>query len=248
MPNYVAIKNRSLDERPREKLSRHGKHTLSNAELLGILISSGSRRRSATDVARDILHAANNSLNNLARFGVQDLCRIEGIGPAKAITILSAIELGARRISEEAASLRSVKSSSQAHAYIAHKLADKTHEEFWVILLNRANHIIGDVHISRGGLSHTTVDPKVVFKRVLEQNATGIILCHNHPSGNLKPSQADNVLTQKLVDAGNILDIAVLDHLIVTSSSYYSYVDQNKMPLPSKTCHESVRLSKRTNR
>jgi len=230
MPNYITIKNRSLDERPREKLSKHGKHTLSNAELLGILISTGVRNRSAVDLARDILQAANNNLNKLATFTISDLCKIDGIGPAKAITILSAIEIGGRRNSEEVRDVNGIKSSSHAHQFIAHKLADKTHEEFWVIYLNRANHIISDVCISQGGFSSTAVDPKVIFRHALESRASAMILCHNHPSGNLQPSTADINLTQKIVSAGSILEINVLDHLILTSDGYFSFVDEGQMP------------------
>jgi len=230
MPNYVTLKNRSRDERPREKLIQHGKHTLSNAELLGILISTGSKERSAIDLARDILKEAQNNLNNLARFSVSDLCKIPGIGPAKAITILSAIEIGGRRNAEDAIQLKKVTSSVQAYRYIAHKLSDKRHEEFWIILLNRANQIIGDVRVSQGGISYTAVDPKMVFKHAIELGASAIIACHNHPSGSLSPSESDNKLTRKLVTAGNLLDINVLDHLIVTTNDYFSYADYDKLP------------------
>lgn len=230
MPNYITIKNRAVDERPREKLLKHGKHTLSNSELLGILISTGTKSRSAIDLARDILAAANNNLNELARFNVADLCKIDGIGPAKAVTILSAIEIGGRRNAEQITQLPKVVSSTQAYQFIAHKFADQPHEEFWVIFLNRANRIIHEACISRGGISSTAVDPKVIFKLALEHAASGILVCHNHPSGNLQPSTADIKLTKKIVSAGNVLDINVLDHLIITSTSYYSFMDNGNMP------------------
>jgi DNA repair protein RadC len=230
MPNYVTLKNRSKDERPREKLLQHGKHTLSNAELLGILISTGSRERSAIDLARDILKEANNNLNHLARFSVSDLCKIPGIGTAKAVTILSAIEIGGRRNAEDVVQLKKVNSSTQAYRYIAHKLCDKKHEEFWVILLNRANQIISDVRVSQGGISYTAVDPKLVFKHAIDYGASALIACHNHPSGSLTPSESDNDLTRKLVLAGKILDINVLDHLIITAEDYFSYADHDLLP------------------
>lgn len=230
MLNYQSLKNRSVDEQPREKLLNHGKHTLSNAELLGILISSGTKNKSAIDVARDVLQAAKNNLNELARFSVAELCKIDGIGPAKAITILSAIEIGGRRNAQEVLSLSTIKTSNQAYQYIAHKIADNIQEEFWVIYLSRSNRIIGDCCVSRGGFHYTAVDPKVVFKHALDRNAVNIILCHNHPSGNLSPSKADMDLTKKIVQAGEVLEIHVLDHLIITSSSYMSFADEGRMP------------------
>ncbi|MCB9261207.1 MAG: DNA repair protein RadC [Flavobacteriales bacterium] len=226
MPEYIAIKNRADDEKPREKLQNNGKQSLSNAELLGILIGTGTKNRSAIDLARDILTAADNNLHNLARFTVADLCKINGIGPAKAITIISAIELGGRKNAEQALQVKKISSSEQIYRYINHRLAYLHHEEFWIVLLNHANIIIGEHRISEGGVSATVVDPKKVFKQVLEKNASSIILCHNHPSGGLKPSQADKDITKKITNAGLLLDINVLDHLIVTPTSYFSFADE----------------------
>ncbi len=218
-----------MDERPREKLIHHGKQSLSNTELLGILIATGVKNKSAIDVARDLLALAENDLNQLARFTVNDFCKVEGIGPAKAITIISAIEFGGRRESQTVQKRKKITSSTDAYRYIGHKLADQSHEEFWVVYLSRSNQIIGESCVSKGGFSQTVVDPKVIYKSALERKASALILCHNHPSGNLKPSQADLSLTDKIKAAGKLLDIQVLDHLIVTSESYLSFADDGLM-------------------
>ncbi len=229
MPNYIAIKNRAVDERPREKLQNHGKQQLSNSELLGILLATGTKNKSAVDLGREVLLSANNDLNKLAGLSVNELCKIEGIGPAKAITLISALELGGRRSAQSVNNSLKITSSSDAYQYIGHKLADLSHEEFWMIFLNRANHILSSQCISKGGFSQTVVDPKVVFKAALEAKSSAIILCHNHPSGNLKPSAADISLTEKIQSAGKLLDLQVLDHLIVTSSTYLSFADEGMM-------------------
>lgn len=229
MSNFIAIKNRALDERPREKLQSHGKSSLSNAELLGILIATGTRNKSAVDLGRDIMQLANNDLNHLAKLSIQALCKLEGIGPAKAITVISALELGGRKSAQGVSETNKVSSSTDAYRHIGHKLADINHEEFWVIFLNRANNILGSKCISKGGLSQTVVDPKVVFNNALETKASALILCHNHPSGQLKPSQADIQLTEKIKSAGKLLDIQVLDHIIVTASTYYSFADEGML-------------------
>lgn len=229
MPNYIAIKNRAVDERPREKLQQNGKQHLSNSELLGILLATGTKNKSAVDLGREVLHLAENDLNKLAGLSVNDLCQVEGIGLAKAITIISAMELGGRRKAQTISASLKITSSSDAYHYIGHKLADNSHEEFWVIFLNRANNILSSKCISKGGFSQTVVDPKMVFKSALEAKASALILCHNHPSGNLNPSQADISLTDKIKSAGKLLDLQVLDHLIVTSNAYFSFADDGMM-------------------
>ncbi|MFT5723540.1 MAG: DNA repair protein RadC [Bacteroidia bacterium] len=229
MSNYISIKDRAVDERPREKLQLHGKQNLSNSELLGILIGTGTKNKSAVDVGREVLIKADNDLNKLAGLSIPELCKVDGIGIAKAITLISAIELGGRRTSQSIAVTKTITSSKDAYHYIGHKIADLIHEEFWVIFLNRANHITSSTCISKGGFSQTVVDPKLVFKSALEAKASAILLCHNHPSGNLKPSKADLSLTEKIKSGGKLLEIQVLDHLIVTSAHYLSFADEGLM-------------------
>ena len=229
MPNYIAIKNRAVDDRPREKLQKHGKQSLSNAELIGILLVTGSKNKSAIDLGREILHLAGNDLSKLASLSVNDLSKIDGIGPAKAITIISALELGGRRVAQSVASTQKVTSSKYAYQYLAHKLGDLIHEEFYILLLSRSNSILSDHCISKGGFSQTVVDVKIIFKKALEEKASAMILCHNHPSGNLNPSEADKSLTKKIKSAGALFDIQVLDHLIVTGNGYYSFADEGLM-------------------
>jgi DNA repair protein RadC len=229
MPNYTPINKRAKDERPREKFLTHGKKTLSNAELLGILLVSGVQNRSAVDLARDILKLADSNLNRLARLTVSDLCRIQGIGPAKAIIILSAIELGGRKNAEAIQETNRIGSSKDAYQYMAHHLEDKSYEEFWIILLNRSNRIIRESRISEGSISGTVADPRKIYKIAIDQGASNLILCHNHPSGNLQPSEADINLTQKMKKAGEMLDIQVLDHIIIASNGYYSFADEGRL-------------------
>lgn len=225
MNTYVSIKNWAEDDKPREKLALNGKETLSNAELLGILLGNGTRNKSAVDLARDILQLANNDLNQLARLSIKDLCKINGIGPAKAITIIAAIELGGRRKKAEQ-STDSISSSKDAYNYFKPMLQDKLYEEFWVLLMHQNNKIITSSRISDGGMTQTIADPKRIFKAAIENNAANMILCHNHPSGNLIPSRADHSLTQKIIAGGKQLEIGVLDHIIIASSGYYSFADE----------------------
>lgn len=229
MSEYRSIKNWAEDDKPREKLAAKGKEALSNAELIAILLGNGTRNKSAVDLARAILQLADNDLNKLARLSIADLCKIDGIGPAKAITIISAIELGSRRKVSTTANDEFVRSSSDAYHYFGPMLQDKAYEEFWVLLLNRRNKIIRPYKVSDGGVSGTVADPKRIFKAALENNATQVVLCHNHPSGNLNPSNADLKLTEKLVYAGKQLDIEVIDHIIVSDKGYYSFADEGKI-------------------
>ncbi len=228
MTEYISIKNWAEDDKPREKLAANGRETLSNAELLGILLGNGTRNKSAVDLARDILKLANNDISKLAQLSIKDLCSVSGIGPAKAITIIAAIELGGRR-KKSMTVTEFIKSSNDAYSFFEHMLQDKPYEEFWVLFLKQNNQIIKPYKVSEGGVTGTVADPKRIYKAALENNATNIILCHNHPSGNLTPSQQDIKITEKLVNAGKQLDIAVLDHIIVASSGYYSFADEGKI-------------------
>ncbi|MET3127387.1 DNA repair protein RadC [Arcicella rosea] len=233
MKNYenthLNIKSWAEEDRPREKLLLKGKAALSDAELLGILIATGIQKMTAVDIAKVILQSVQNDLNQLGRLSVKDLAKFKGIGEAKAITIVSALELGRRKKETETSTRPRIKCSEDAYEVLKPHLSDLSHEEFWIILLNRANDVIKCQKVSSGGVSGTIADPKMIFKIALEHLASGIILAHNHPSGNLNPSQADRDLTQKLKAAGNSLDISVLDHLIFTDKKYYSFADQGVM-------------------
>ncbi len=226
MKDFVSIKNWADDERPREKLIKNGKAALSNAELLALLLSTGTVKQSALDLARTILTRFNNDLNELAKSGIKDLCKIDGIGPAKAVTIIAAIELAGRRQALDSREKKMISSSKDAYNIVRNILEDLNHEEFWILTLNRKNGVIAEYRISEGGLTSTVVDQRKIFKIALDDKSTGIILFHNHPSGNTQPSEADNQLTKKLKDGGKILDISVLDHLIITQKGYYSYADE----------------------
>ena len=227
MSDYISIKNLAIDDRPREKMIKHGRSALSNAEILAILIGSGSKDKSAIQLCQEILHDADNSINTLAKKSISDLTKHKGIGEAKAITILASLELGRRRKEIETEPNPVLTSSKIAHQYINHIFEDLGHEEFHVILLNRANRIIKSVLISKGGISGTVADGKIIFKTALENNASAIILCHNHPSGNLKPSTTDIELTKKLSKFAKLIDLVTLDHLIVTDTDYYSFADHS---------------------
>jgi len=214
------------EDRPREKLLLKGKAALSDAELIGILLGSGTVSLSAVDLARQILASVDNNLNSLAKLSVKDLEKFKGIGEAKAITIVAALELGRRRKASELPQRQTITSSKDVFDLMHAHLLDLPHEEFWIILLNRANVVMKKVQISVGGVAGTVADPKLIFKTALENLASSIILVHNHPSGNLKPSQADKDLTHKLKEAGRYLEIPVLDHLIITEKSYLSFADE----------------------
>ena len=217
------------EDRPREKLLLKGKSALSDAELIAILIGSGTKSLSAVDVGKKILHEASNNLNELARFSVKDLKKIKGIGEAKAITIVSALELGRRRKEEDFKDKIRITCSNDIYQLIRPELMDLPKEEFWIILLNRANRVIKKEQISSGGVSGTVADPKIIFKAALDQYASSVILIHNHPSGNLKPSQADINLTKKMKEAGNLLEIPVLDHIIFSDEGYLSFADEGML-------------------
>jgi len=213
------------DEKPREKLLLKGKESLSNAELIGILLSTGTKTKSAVDLGREIMHLAQNDINTLARFNVNEFKKISGIGAAKALIIMAAMELGSRRKLNEAVRQK-VTSSKQAFEILQPQMADKHYEEFWILFLNRANIQLSAKRISDGGITGTVADIRRIFKLALEENATSVILAHNHPSGNLNPSDSDKNLTRKLKEAGDIMDIPVRDHLIVTTNGYFSFADE----------------------
>lgn len=224
--NSGTIQSWAEEDRPREKLMLKGKAALSEAELIAILINSGTVDLTAVDVAKIILKSVGNNLNDLARLSIKDLSKFRGIGEAKAISIIAALELGRRRKEQDRPLRARVTCSRDAYNEMIPHLSDKPHEEFWILLMNRANEILRPVPISTGGVSGTVADPKIIFKQAIEHLASSMILVHNHPSGNLTPSQADKDLTRKLRDAGKLLDIPVLDHLIFTDKAYYSFADE----------------------
>lgn len=229
MEKGLKILSWAEEDRPREKLLLKGRTSLSDAELVAILIGSGSAELSAVELSKKILASTGNDLNALAKLTVQDLTRFKGIGEAKAISIVSALELGRRRKNTESRNRTKISSSKDAYEAISAELMDLPTEQFWVIMLNRSNHILKKRLISQGGVSGTVADPKVIFKSALEDLASGIILVHNHPSGNLRPSQADRQLTRKMVEAGKLLELPVLDHLIFTDAGYYSFSDEGEL-------------------
>lgn len=223
--NYLNILSWAEEDRPREKLLLKGKSALSDAELIAILIGSGTRSISAVDVAKIILANAENNLNKLAKFSITELKKVKGIGEAKAIAIVSALELGRRRKESEFAEKIKITCSNDIYQLMKPELLDLQKEEFWILLLNRANNLIKKEQVSSGGISGTVADPKIIFKAALDQFASSIILVHNHPSGNLKPSHADLNLTKKMKHAGDLLEIPVLDHIIFGDEGYLSFAD-----------------------
>jgi DNA repair protein RadC len=220
------IKSWSPEDRPREKLLLKGTSALSDAELIAILLGSGTTTMSAVDLGKKILSGVNNNLHELARLSVKDLMKTKGIGEAKAITIVASLELGRRRKELDPEEKAKITSSKDAYDQISAHLLDLPHEEFWVLLLNRANRVIKKVQISQGGVAGTVADPKIIFKSALEELASGVIIAHNHPSGNLNASQADIELTKKIKEGGRLLEIQLLDHIIVAGQKYLSFADE----------------------
>lgn len=223
------IKSWAEEDRPREKLASKGARMLSDAELIAILISSGNREETAVELAKRILATVNNNLNELGKLDINELKKFKGIGEAKAITIVAAMELGRRRTDSGIEMKRKITSSNDAFLEIAPVLSDLSHEEFWVILMDRANQVIEKRNISKGGVSGTVADARMIFKPAIERLASSIILCHNHPSGNMRASNADIQLTKKMVEAGKSLDISVFDHIIIGNNVYYSLADEGLM-------------------
>ena len=220
------IKSWSPEDRPREKLLLKGTSSLSDAELIAILLGSGTTTVSAVELAKRILKGVDNNLHDLARLSVKDLMKIKGIGEAKAVTIIAALEVGRRRKEIDPEEKPKISSSKDVFELLKPHLQDLHHEEFWIVLLNRANRVLKKHQISQGGVAGTVADPKIIFKIALEELASGVILAHNHPSGNLTASQADIDLTKKLKEAGKLLEIQVLDHLILAGQKYFSFADE----------------------
>lgn len=228
MENFT-IKSWAEDDRPREKLALKGKSVLSDAELLAILVSSGSKNESAVQLCKRILASVDNNLNSLGKLSIQQLCEFKGIGDAKAISIIAALELGRRRKNEEVSELTKIVSSKTIFDIMQPLIGDLNHEEFWVLFLNNNMKVLHKSQLSKGGMTGTVVDVRIIFKMALENNATSIILVHNHPSGSLKPSEADINITKKISAAGFTLDVLVLDHVIITENAYFSFKDEGRI-------------------
>lgn len=223
---YTPINQWAEDDRPREKFLLKGKAALSDSELLAILIGSGTRNESAVQLCQRILAAANNNLNQLGKLSIKQLMEFKGIGEAKAIAIAAALELGRRRRSEEAVEWDKITSSKAVFNIMQPIIGELLHEEFWVLFLNNSNKVIHKAQLSKGGITGTIVDTRIIFKTALEYNAISLILTHNHPSGKLLASDSDKDITRKLQLAGKQMDIMILDHVIITESNYYSFADE----------------------
>lgn len=223
---YLKILSWAEEDRPREKLLLKGKSALSDAELIGILLGSGTKSMTAVDLAKHILGSVDNNLHDLARLTVDDLKKFKGIGEAKAITVVSALELGRRRKNQDQPDKIKITSSRDAYLAMMPHLMDLNVEEFWVLHLNRANHVIKKERISMGGVSGTLVDPRIIFKSAIQNLSSTLIMAHNHPSGNIQPSKNDILLTRKLVESGKLLEIPVVDHIVFTNENYYSFADE----------------------
>lgn len=221
-----SIKNWADDDKPREKLIQKGRSVLSDAELLAILIGSGNRNESAVALSKRILASTNQNLNELGKLSIKQLMSFKGIGEAKAVTIAAALEIGRRRRGEEAKKVTKINSSKSVFELLQPILGELPHEEFWILYLNNANSVILKEQLSKGGITGTLVDVRLVLKQALEYGAVGLVLAHNHPSGTLKPSNADKEITLKLKAAAAALDIKVLDHLIITEKAYFSFADE----------------------
>lgn len=224
------IKDWAEEDRPREKMLLKGVGALSDAELLGILIGSGNKNETAVELAQRILHSTGNNLNVLGKLEIKDLIKnFNGIGEAKAITIVAALELGKRRKLSEVISQPQITSSEDVYQIFHPVLADLRHEEVWVLLLNRANKVLKKIQVSKGGIAGTVVDIRMIMKEAIDSLASAMILCHNHPSGNANPSGDDDNITRKLKEAGKIMEIHLLDHIIICDHSYYSYLDRGRL-------------------
>lgn len=224
-PVSFSIKNWSDDDKPREKLLNKGRSALSDAELIAILIGSGSRSESAVELSKRILSSVDNNLNELGRLTINQLMQFKGIGEAKAVAIAAALEVGRRRRGEDALKVTKITSSKDAFEVLQPIIGELEHEEFWVLYLNNSNKILYKAQLSKGGITGTLVDVRILMKQSLELGAVGLILAHNHPSGTLKASNADKQITQKIKRASESLDIKILDHLIITQKDYFSFAD-----------------------
>ena len=224
--NSHALTTWAVEERPREKVMANGVQYLSDTELLAILLGSGTKHMTAVELARLIMKGAGNSLQLLGRQGIGELVRLKGVGPAKATSILAALELGRRRAGMKHVEKTSVKSSETVYKLFHPLMGDLEHEEFWLLMLNRANRVLGKYKVSQGGLSGTVIDTRIILKKALDILASSIIVCHNHPSGNKQPSDADLKITEKLKKAAEMLEIKLLDHVIIADKSYFSFADE----------------------
>lgn len=225
----TSIKSWASDDRPREKLIAKGAGALSNSELIAILLNNGSKNKSAVDLAKEILRLGHDNLNELGKLSLAEFRKIKGIGAAKSIILAAALELGRRRQASSTLQKPVMRSSGEIAAYLQALISDYSYEVFGVLFLNRANKINHFEIISRGGITGTVADPRVILKRALEEEATSIVLCHNHPSGSLKPSMADEELTRKIRQAAAYMDIKVIDHIIVSDAGYYSFADEGML-------------------
>ena len=224
--NNLSIKSWAEADRPREKLSGQGRRALTDAELIAILIGSGSRNETAVELSKRILHHYDNDLNKLGKAGIGELSKFKGIGEAKAISIIAALEIGRRRGETESAIPEVLTCSRDIYNVMRRHLMDLNHEEFWIILLSQSSKVLGKELISKGGLNSTVADPRIIYYTAVQHQASSIVLVHNHPSGNLKPSRDDIFLTRKMVEAGKLLDIKVVDHVIITDKGYFSFGDE----------------------
>lgn len=225
----LTIKSWAIEDRPREKLILQGKSVLTDAELIAILIGSGTKKESAVELSKRILNSVNNNINELAGLTFEQLKEFNGIGEAKAVSIITALELGKRRHFEQADKKPIIKSSKDAFQILQPIIGELQHEEFWVLYLNNSNKVIAKKQLSKGGITATMVDVRLLFKKAVELATVGVIVCHNHPSGKLAPSKSDELLTQKIKEAGQTLDIKLLDHLIITQKDYFSFADSNML-------------------
>jgi len=225
-PNSLPITSWAEDDRPREKLLQKGRAALSDAELIAILIGSGTPRMTAVDLAKLILNSQKNNLNDLATLSIKELMKFKGIGEAKAISIAAALELGRRRQATDAREKKKISSSNDIYEYMKARIADLDHEEFHVLCMQQNMGVWKEEHISSGGITGTVADVRLILNRVLDGKTTGIALCHNHPSGALKPSQSDIHLTKKIKEACVIMDLTLYDHVIITQNGYYSFADE----------------------
>jgi DNA repair protein RadC len=223
---HINIKSLAEDDRPREKFATMGRHTLSDAELIAIVLGSGNRSETAVQLARRMLYEHDNSINELAKLGISDLRRYKGVGSVKAVNIAAAFELGRRRNESVTTERQKITSSNIAYKILLKRLSDLPHEEFWILILNRANQVIKEEYLSKGGISGTVVDVRLICKRAIESNASGVVIAHNHPSGQVLPSEQDKSITKKLKEALKFFDISLLDHLIIGDQQYYSFSDE----------------------
>ncbi len=222
----LPIKNWAMEDRPREKLLSMGLKSLTDAELLAIIIGSGQKNESAVEVAKKVLRLAQNNLNELGKLSIKNLEKVRGIGETKAITLIAALELGRRRKLSESKEKQKITNSKDAFDFVQPYVEDLSYEEFWVLYLNRSNRVIDQKKISQGGVSGTVIDVRIILKHAIEKLASSLIISHNHPSGNLQPSESDIQITKKIKDAAKFHDLQVLDHIIISDQNYFSFADE----------------------